>query len=418
MADPSPHAIVAHVLRRLTFGPTPERIDEFAKAGPNAANAAIEWAVAAAPRPILPAEGKPDDWDPMMRGWTDNLRSPESALHEKMTWFWHGHFATSSEKVGNTAMLHTQQNLLRKHAMGNFREFLRAITTDAAMLLYLDLSGSSVEAPNENFAREVMELFALGRGKYSEADVKAGALALAGWEANYDTGEVKFLPERALGGEVTYLGRRGRLSTDDVIDALCRHEACAPFVSAKIYRYLVGVPPTKERLAEIATPFAKDLQIAPLVNAIIRGPDFLSARMNRPKYPVEWWVSALNAIGPLRKDEDQDVGPWSLQQLDQVPHRPPNVAGWPEGPKWLSGSQHVARAAYTWGLSWRMQPIEPNGSDLVGAVLRRASLHEVSDSTKNALHDAATATAGAADALSVSRRLITVATCCPEFGLA
>jgi uncharacterized protein (DUF1800 family) len=415
----SPQAQVAHVLRRLSFGPSPARVAEFAGAGKDAANAAIDWALNSSAQPINPAQVTKDDWDPFMRGWVDNLRSPDAALHEKMSWFWHGHFAVSSDKVGNQLILHRQQQLLREHALGNFRDMLRAVLHDAAMLLYLDASYSNVAAPNENLSRESMELFALGRGQYSEADVKAGALALAGFEVDYEPGTVRFNEEAALGGEVVFLGKRGRFRADDVVDILTAHEACAPFISRKIYRYLVGGEPSEERLAELAKVFRDaNLQIRPLVEAIVWSPDFMGARMNRPRYAIEWYTAALHAMGPFREDVDQDIQPWTLEQLDQLPARPPNVAGWSPGVRWLSASQQLARAAYAWSMTWRIQPIETSGSSLVEATLDRCSLFHVSGATRATLEQAALASAGAADALSVSRRLMTTALCTPEFALA
>jgi uncharacterized protein (DUF1800 family) len=417
---PSPHALVAHILRRTTFGPTPDQVAQFADQGDSGPQAALDWALSAAPRPTTPETAGSDDWDPMLRGWTDNIRSPEAGIHEKMTWFWHGHFTTSSLKVGNPKLLVAQQQTLRSNALGSFRDLLRAMTTDPAMLLYLDGSGSSVEAPNENFSREVMELFTLGQGTYTEADVKAGALALAGWETNYETGEVTHNDERGLGGEVMYLGRRGRLGVDEVVDTLCAQESCPPFIVSKLYSYLVGVAPTPERLATLATGFRNSgMQIQPLVNDILHGEDFLQLRLNRPRYPIEWWSAALAALGAVREGEEAAVNPWILEQLDQLPHRPPNVGGWPTGARWLSASQQLARAAYAWGEAWKSQPIQPaNGTDLVTATLARCSLFEVSDATRSALADAALATAGAADAQSVSRRLLVTALCSPEFALA
>ncbi len=184
---PTPHALAAHVLRRTTFGPTPELVDRFAAEGPRAAEAALDFALSAKPLAVRPAKVTPDDWDLSLRGWVDNLRDPAGGVHEKMTWFWHGHFATSSEKVGSQPMLHGQQQLFRRHAMGSFRDLFRAVMKDPAMLLYLDAAGSGVDAPNENLARESMELFSIGHGNYTESDVKAGALALAGWEVDYET---------------------------------------------------------------------------------------------------------------------------------------------------------------------------------------------------------------------------------------
>ena len=183
MADPTAAALVAHVLRRLGC-PSDAQVASFADGATDphaAASAAIDWALDAKPRPIAPDAVGDGGEDVTLKGWVDNMRSPDAGLHEKMTWFWHGLFATSSDKVGNLALMHAQQRLFRTHAVGNYATLLRAIVRDPAMLLYLDAAGSSVEAPNENLAREVTELFSLGRGAYTEADVKAGALALAGW---------------------------------------------------------------------------------------------------------------------------------------------------------------------------------------------------------------------------------------------
>jgi uncharacterized protein (DUF1800 family) len=420
---PTSEALVAHVLRRCAIAPDPERVARFSRGASTpqaAANAAIDWALNTAPLAIAPAQPRQDGWEDAMNGWTGNLRSSGAGLHERMTWFWHNHFATSSEKVGNLAMLHAQQQLLRTHAMGNFGTLLRQMATNPAMLFYLDLAGSSIEAPNENFARELMELYTIGPGNYSEADVKAGALALAGYEVDYDTAAVKKNPERSLGGEVVFLGRRGRLGVDDVIDLVLGHEACAPNVASKIYTHLVGAKPSPERLAQLGQQFrSSGYEIRPLVENIVRGNEFLSSRLNRTRLPIEWWVAATKAIEPFRADQDKSINAWVLNDLGQMPHRPPNAAGWPTGVKWLSSDQFVTRAAFVRSTSWRMSPIVASGgSDLVAATLTRCSLHEVSTRTLNVLRDSALAVAGNADELTISRRLITAALLSPEFSLA
>jgi uncharacterized protein (DUF1800 family) len=416
---PSTEALVAHVLRRTTFGPAPGLVESFAAKGPDGPLEAVDWALNAKPLPILPATVTKDDWDPSLRGWTDNLRSPDAGLHEKMTWFWHGHLTTSSLKVGQIALLHDQQAVLRKHALGNFRDLIQEMTVNAAMLLYLDGAGSSVEAPNENYAREVMELFTLGHGHFAEPDVKAGALGFAGYDVDWDSGKVTFVQERALGGEIEFLGRRGRFRATDLVNMLCGHPACAPFIAGKVYAYLVGSAPQKDRLIALAASFrSNDLDIRSLVADIVHGEEFLQLRMNRPRYPVEWWTAARHVLGAARDGEDSDVQPWVLEQLDQLPHLPPNVAGWPSGVRWLSPSQQLARASYVWSWSARIRELHTEGSDLVEATLIRSGLYEVSPETREALHAAATATAGAADALSVTRRLLTVSLTSPEFALA
>ncbi len=417
---PTPQALTAHVLRRLSFGPTAELVDRFATQGPKASSSAIDWALAASPLALNPEQVGKEDWDPHLRGWVDNLRNPNGGLHEKMTWFWHGHFATSSEKVGQQTMLHRQQGLFREHALGNFKTLFASIMNDAAMLIYLDSADSTVEAPNENLARESMELFSLGRGNYSEADIKSSALALAGWQVDYESTQVTYNAENGLGGEVVFLGRRGKFDVNDIVNILCEQPSCAPFIAAKIYRYLVGVAPSNEQLGLLADGFrSSGYEIRPLVEAIVRNEEFLNARLNRPRYAIEWFIASAHAFGPFRPDEDGDIQPWTLEQLDQLPFKPPNVAGWPSGAKWLSASQQLSRASYAWSQSWKMTPIDAgSGTDLVAATLKRCCIHEVSAATKATLHDAALASAGAADALSVSRRLITTALCSPEFQLA
>jgi uncharacterized protein (DUF1800 family) len=415
----SPQAAAAHVLRRLTFGPTTERVAEFGAKGAEAGSAAIEWALNSPALPILPSAAGRDDWDPALRGFVDNLRSPTAGLHEKMTWFWHSHFATSGKKVGHQGILHAQQQILRTHALGNFRDLLRSVLQDAAMLLYLDAAGSHVDAPNENLAREAMELFTLGREQYTEADVKSAALAMAGWEVEYEAGTVRFNEESALGGEVVFLENRGRLRMDDIINILCDHASCAPHISRKLYRYLVGNEPSPERLQQLGDVFrSSNLEIRPLVEAIVSEQEFLTARLTRPRYAIEWFTAALHAIGPFREDQDPDFWPWTLEQLDQIPYQPPNVAGWSGGVRWLSPSQQLTRASYAWGVTYKMRPIEASGTDLVDATLERCCLFDVSKATRATLEHAALAVAGAADALSVSRRLMTAALTSPEFALA
>jgi uncharacterized protein (DUF1800 family) len=416
----SASSLVAHVFRRLSFSPVPDLVSKFsdgAKGADEAAQAAIEWAFNQPARKLSPDTLPDDGWDPSLRGWVDNMRSPDAGLHEKMTWFWHGHFATSSEKVGNIKLMHSQQGLFRKHALGNFGELLREITTDPAMLLYLDGAGSTVEAPNENYAREVMELFTIGRGSYTESDVKSAALAFAGWEVDYDSGKVTFNSEQALGGEIMFLGRRGRLTADDAVAALLAHPNCASYVAARVYVYIVGSVPTRERATEMASVFRKaNYEIRPLLENIVGAPEFLSQRLSRPKFPIEWFVGAVGALGKAREGEDADIYPWTLEQMDQLPYKPPNVAGWPVSPKWLSASQQLGRAAYAWNSSWRIHPLE--GKDLVEAALVRCSLYECSTATLATLHNAALASAGSADALSVSRRLLTAVLVSPEYSLA
>ena len=282
-------AAISHVLRRVTFGPFPGSIDRFVG---RPVGDVVDWALAAAPLVVKPNAEPPADagYEVVAEAWVENLRNPAQGLHEKLTWFWHSHFTTSVDKVGRQRLLWRQQQTLRTHALGNFRDLTRAMTTDGAMLEYLDGANSQADAPNENYAREMMELFALGRGSYTEADVRAGARALAGWKIDSERGDAVVFDAKAFGLTpfLDFLGVRGRFGVDELVDAVCNHEACAPFVAGKLYSFLVGTAPTKARRQELADVFRRNgLAIRPLVENILRGEDFESARLSRPRYPLE-----------------------------------------------------------------------------------------------------------------------------------
>ncbi len=418
----TPEGLVAHVLRRCALAPSPATVTRFVQgsASPRAAaDAAIEWALNVAPRPITPAAMNRDGWEANLFGWVDNLRSPDAGMHERMTWFWHGYFPIGS-KVGNLVMMHANQRLLRTHAIGNFATLLHQLLNDPATLFYLDLAGSTAAAPNENFARELMELFTTGPGVYTEDDVKAAALAFAGFEVDYESGKISRKPENSLGGEVVFLGRRGRLSPDDIIDTVLAEPSTAGHVAGRLYHHLVGAPIPPDVRADLANVFrGAGWEIRPLVERIVRSDAFLTARLNRPKFPVEWYVGALNSLLPFRAGEDTKVNPWFLQELNQLPNDPPNVAGWPITSKWLASDQQIARASHVRNISWRSAPLViPPGGDLVSAVMARCCLYEVSDQTMATLRNAALATAGQADELTITRRLLTAALCSPEYALA
>ena len=224
---PSHEAQIAHVLRRTTFGPFPGQVKALAPKGVDAAITRIlaAKALATTPAPPLDDDGSnaPVDW------WLDRMANPNAGIHEKMTWFWHGHLTTSHSKVFRWKVEFPQHLLLRKYAMGNFRTLLQKITVDAAMLLYLDGSWSTADDPNENYSRELMELFVLGRGNYTQDDVRNGAKALAGWYVDWDTGKIGFNDWGALDAPVPYLGKSVKRAPD-VVDAVLAHPRSAPWV--------------------------------------------------------------------------------------------------------------------------------------------------------------------------------------------
>jgi uncharacterized protein (DUF1800 family) len=399
-------ARIAHLLRRTGFGPHPGQVDALVGGG---VKGALEAVLAAPPLQPPPAElGTKDDYGQLLRWWVGVLSRPDAGLHEKMVWFWHGHLTSSIEKASPLAMWR-QHQLLRTHALGNFRTLLQQITVDAAMLAWLDGDGSVAEAPNENYSREVMELFALGHDAgYTEADVHAGAVALSGWFIDDKTEKVAFDADSGPTAPVTFLGRSVREAAD-VIDAICDHEACAPHIAGTVYRWFHGVAPDAPTLGTLASVFRDaKLEILPLVAAVLRDPAFLERRNNRPRLPIEWFVAA-NALLGVTEPDDLDV----LEQLGQEPFSPPNVAGWPIGPRWQSASASMSRAAYAWDASDDSETVST--SDPVADILAKASLFETTDETVAALRQAVASVEGRRDRASVLHAL---AVTCPEFCVA
>jgi uncharacterized protein (DUF1800 family) len=404
MADD--RALIAHVLRRLTFGPAPGEVESYDGVAPIDV---VRRLLDAAPLdPPLPELGTDDDYTLLMQWWVDVMSRPDAGLHEKMVWFWHGHLTSSFDKAEPAQMLR-QHRLLRRLALGNFRELMQEITVDSAMLYWLDGSGSTAEAPNENYAREVMELFCLGRtsGAYTEADVRAGAIAFAGWWVDGDHGnEVRFDEESGPQGAVSLLGRRVS-SASEAIDVICDHPACAPYIAGKLHTFFVGEAPSDDRRAELADMFmSSGLEIKPLVEAIVEHPSFMESVHNRPRSALEWFLAA-------RRFYATEIDPWVLSLLGQVPFEPPNVAGWPGSERWLSAGATLTKAQTASDASWDTATLDDG--DPVGAVLARAGLFDVSDESRAVLERAARSVDSRRDRSTVLHALVALS---PEFSLA
>ncbi|WP_019929932.1 DUF1800 family protein [Nocardia sp. BMG111209] len=373
-------ANIAHILRRTTFGPLPGAVES--RLGQDADR--VVGTVLAAP-PVTPGlprfdEESDDDTAGPLAIWLQAMRHPAAGVHEKLVWFWHAHLTSSHEKVDSWQLMWDQHLLLRRHALGNFRTLLDAVTVDPAMLRYLDGDGSDAKAPNENYGRELMELFALGHGNYSQAEVRAAATALAGWsvgenlEVRFDRQSAAVLPGMMFGRLVS--GAR------DVVDAVCDHPACARFVAAALHRFFLGTDPSPERLDDLAAVFrTANLEIAPLVSAILHDDSFPAARETRPRYPIEWVVAALSACGI----DDAATAYDTLTALGQVPFAPPSVAGWPTGPQWLAPSCAVARSALA--VRAPALPEIAGAADPVAAAFARAGLYRPSATTTSAARE-------------------------------
>ncbi len=280
-----------------------------------------------------------------LRGWwLQEMATTPSPVTEKLTLFWHGHFVSGQSKVKSAQLMYRQNALLRREALGNFATLLHDIARDPAMLRYLDTAGSRKGEANENFAREVMELFTLGEGHYSEQDIREAARAFTGWQLHPDSGEPAFRPRRYDDGTKTVLGRSGKLDGDAVLDILLAQPATARFITRKLWLYLVSPTPDEATVKRLAADFARDYQIKPLVRALLLTPAFWHSSGQQVKSPVELTVGTVATFGITVSD-------WQAlavqnRRLGQDLFDPPNVRGWPGGDAWVNSDSLLLRKQF------------------------------------------------------------------------
>jgi len=273
-----------------------------------------------------------------INGWLATMIGTDRPLVDRVAWMWHGHFVSALDKVKIARLMVIQARLFRSAGLGNFRELVRAVTLDPAMLLYLDLRDSTGGQPNENYARELLELFTMGEGNFSEEDVQAGALALTGWTLQREGG-VTFVPRRHADVSVHYLGVDGVHDLDTAIDAVMAYEALPLFIASTIAQELLGIAaePLVERLA--AEFVESDFDIRSLVQAILHA-GLTGETAPVVLAPVPWFVMACRVTGARPTSKVVQL----LRAAGQLPMLPPNVAGWPGGPAWFGANSLVARA--------------------------------------------------------------------------
>jgi len=405
-------AAVAHVLRRLSMGPQPDLASTLTD--PDAAIArALDLSAPAATPPTIAA---PPDYDTAQTAgalqqpityWLQQMTSSPRLIEERLVWFWHDHFATSVAKVRVPYLMWQQPLLLREHATGSFADLLHAVSKDPAMLWYLDGITNTARDRNENFGREVMELFTLGRGNYTEQDVVEASRSFTGWVVNLPgrtqsaalnavapPWNAGFLAARHDNGTKTLLGTTANLDLDGALDVLLNHEATAPRIAAKLYTELVGVAPSDKTAKRLGKTF-RDQQYAvmPLVEAITAEHAFTSddSIAVKTRSPIEKLVGIVQAIPP----SNLDVGRLgrrvatkgrasgladALRTLGYVPFVPPNVAGYPKGLR-LAGPHQLVHAFDLLSV-YPSAPVIPTKLD---ALLDRYALFDVSDRTRDVL---------------------------------
>ena len=272
--------------------------------------------------------------------WLQEMTESDAQLREKMSLFWHGHFASKTVNIFyDQALL----NIIRQHALGNFRDLLYSVSKSASMIQFLNNNQNKKDHPNENFARELMELFTMGRGNYSEVDVKESARAFTGWGASLQ-GEFEFRKRQHDDGVKTILGKTGNLSGEDVLDILLNNKQTAVFITRKIYRFFVNDQADESKVAELAERFYKSGYDIQKLMASIFSSDWFYNEENigtHIKSPVEWLVGIRRQLP--QEIENPDVQVLLQRLLGQVLFNPPNVAGWPGGKHWIDSSSLMLR---------------------------------------------------------------------------
>lgn len=273
--------------------------------------------------------------------WIKRMASTdESPLLEKMSLFWHGHFACQSK---NSVLASNQLNTIRQHALGNFKDLVLAIARDPSMIRFLNNQQNKKLKPNENFARELMELFTIGRGNYTEQDIKEAARAFTGWSSNFK-GEFIFRPGVHDYGRKTFFGKSGRFDGTDIIDMILEKRATADFIVTKIYRYFVNEDIDEGIIADLSRQFySSSYDIGALMRAIFTS-DWFYLKQNKGtkiKSPVELMAGMLKS---LHIDFENELALAFLQKsLGQSLFNPPNVAGWPGNKNWVDNSTLLMR---------------------------------------------------------------------------
>jgi uncharacterized protein (DUF1800 family) len=357
----------AHLLRRAGFGGTPEAVRRYAGMR---ADAAVASLLALPPaRSIAPPElnetDRPapmfaaDTQDPEMRRrerrreevevivamqlwWLNRMLTTPAPLQEKMTLYFHGHF-TSRATPRFPWITYNQNALFRRYALGNIRELTREVSKDAAMLLYLGGSANVAAHPNENYARELMELFTLGVDNYSENDVRESARAWTGWRVDHRSDTVTFDPGLHDGGVKTFLGRTGNFNGDDIVNIIFEQPQCARFFASSLLNWFVYNDPEPELVDAVAGLLRRhDFELEPVVGTLLRSNVFYGPRAYRAlvKSPVEFVVGTYEVLGLPAIDATALV---ALQQMGQRLFYPPSVAGWPGGQNWLTSGTMIAR---------------------------------------------------------------------------
>jgi uncharacterized protein (DUF1800 family) len=356
-------ATMAHLLRRAGFAPTAAEIDAATAAGYGATvDALLDFSAPdradAAPAPTFTPYSplaertltlaqrqaaqrqRNVEFTALQRWWLARMAATSHPLREKLTLYWHGHFATSYDKVRIPGFMYGQNQLFRALGAGGFEALTQAVAKDPAMMIWLDTSSDKAAHPNENFARELMELFTLGVGNFTEDDVREAARAFTGWVLDPRSLAWAERPAQHDSGSKTVLGQTGDWDGTDVVRILVASPASQRFLAARVWSHFAYPVTSSDPIVADLLPSTGNMTA--LLRAVFDHPAFVSptARQGLVKQPVEWLLSLVRVIG-VPADSARLMS--TLSTLGQVPLRPPNVGGWPQNGYWLTTASSLAR---------------------------------------------------------------------------
>jgi uncharacterized protein (DUF1800 family) len=349
------HQQIGHLLRRAGFGAAPGEIATYSALGINGAvdrlmnfqnipNTVMDQRLAAANLNFSNVQDT-------LSWWLARMTYTTHPLEEKMTLFWHGLLTSSFRKVGGARgfpLIKINNDFLRQNIFARFDDILAGITIDPAMLIWLDGNGSQASAPNENFAREEMELFSMGVGNYTQTDIEQSARALTGWRVSPLAGQAVFVPRLHDNGQKTFLGQTGNFDYKDIARIICEQAVTPHFLAARLWRFFAYESPSTADLQPLVDAYhSQNHSVGAMMRALLTSPAFYSSKAYRAriKSPIEFVVGAFRNLGLTGIEQSKQVLA-ALEVMGQAPYDPPNVAGWPgdqASANWINTGAWMAR---------------------------------------------------------------------------
>ena len=419
---------ISRLFNRFAFGPRPGEFAEALKVGPAAFKKSIlnppAIDLGAPKEPVFadlgprPAPKSADSAEfsqalgaqkkELTLWWLDQMVLTQKPLQERMVWFWHGHWATSIGKVNYALPMLTQNQTFRKYALGNFNDLSQAMLLDGALQVWLDGNENTLKAPNENLAREVMELFVLGVNRYTEKDVKELARALTGYQVPRSTGVVTLNQKRRDTGAVTILGKTAVMTGPEAMNHLVNQADCPRFLAERIwYRFISSNQSLPKDHPLIKALAGRDIQQG--LTVLLNGKDLTNSKYSIVKSPVEWFVAVCKALEltPSKMNSFAKLNGY-LDKLSQIPFSPPNVGGWPTDEAWLSPASAQFRIVFA---DWLVKQADLSALEAIAPDKRVAYLADLL-----AVPEWTSRTAVAlGDLQKIPARLLSLAICSPEY---